>query len=145
MCFQLTWQVLISESIIWQISNCLTDMKSESGIDTLVPAAIHPPPRCLDICHIPGGRLVGQSLIALTTGSHCQTPSPYRSSPPPPAPHPFLYPATTHSHTSPLFMNNPGRPTAHCTQLCGGRRHNKRQAARRAALAEQRGSENNGN
>lgn len=83
MCFQLTWQVLISESIIWQISNCLTDMKSESGIDTLVPAAIHPPPRCLDICHIPGGRLVGQSLIALTTGSPCQTPSPYRSSLPP--------------------------------------------------------------
>lgn len=78
-----------------------------------------PPPHCLDICHIPGGRLVGPSLITLTTGSRRQTPSPHTPQPPPP--HPFLYPATTNSHTSPLFMNNPGGPTAHRTQLCGGK------------------------
>lgn len=31
------------ESIMWYISNCLPEIKSKSGIDTLVPAAIHPP------------------------------------------------------------------------------------------------------
>lgn len=79
MCFQLTWQVVITEPIIWQISNCLSDMKSESGIDTLVPAAIHPPPCCLDICHIPGGRLVGPIPYCTDYWELPPNPSPYRS------------------------------------------------------------------
>lgn len=92
------------------------------GSNTLAPSWIHPFLLSWNVMHIPKERLSRAIPCALTLLGATSTSTPHPSKHTHPnTPHPSLYPPTTHSHTSPLFMNNPGGLTAHCAQLCGGK------------------------